>query len=66
MTHRNLPGQPIDVPETAVPIHRRSGWRTADEEGTEKATPAPPADTAAPEAAAAKRQSPTAQNIGKE
>lgn len=26
MTHRDLPGQVIEVPETAVPFHRASGW----------------------------------------
>jgi hypothetical protein len=31
MTHPDLPGDEIDVAESAVPIHRQSGWETADE-----------------------------------
>lgn len=48
MTHPDLPGQEIEVPETAVPIHRGSGWRTADETPPERQ----PAEVPAPEPAA--------------
>lgn len=42
MTHPDLPEAEIDVFESAVPIHRQSGWRTADEtpQDTSKTTPA--------------------------
>lgn len=47
MTHPNLPDQPIRVPESAVPIHRGSGWQTFTESGSPEpepgsAVPAPP------------------------
>lgn len=31
MTHPNLPGQPIEVPKSAVTIHSHSGWTLMDE-----------------------------------
>lgn len=42
MSHPDLPGQDIEVSTLAVPIHRQSGWRTADEDpkDTSKTTPA--------------------------
>ena len=40
MSHPDLPGQDIEVSTLAVPIHRQSGWRTADEEPKDKTTSA--------------------------
>lgn len=63
MTHPDLPDQPIEVPESAVPIHRRSGWRTAEDDGTSEPVAAPAAST---DPAAAKRRTESTAIPGKE
>lgn len=43
MTHPDLPDAEIEVAESAVAVHRASGWRTDDENGSRPpATPPPP------------------------
>lgn len=62
MTHPDLPDQPIQVLEAAVPVHRASGWRTDADNGI--TTPEPPAT--APEPAAGKRRTESTATTGKE
>lgn len=47
MSHPDLPGQDIEVNALAVPIHRQSGWRTADENPQDMSRTPPAATTAA-------------------
>ena len=39
MHHPDLPGQPIQVAATAVPTHRRSGWRTFTDDNKQPPKP---------------------------
>lgn len=55
MTHPSLPGQPIDVPDSAVDIHRHSGWMTDDDVARAEAVQTPPATTARSTPRAAQR-----------
>lgn len=47
MEHPDLPGQPYDSPDSAVPEHRASGWRLVGEEVAEPGDSVPPADPSA-------------------
>jgi hypothetical protein len=46
----------VDVPETAVPIHRESGWILADEREADPSPVEPPKTASKPRATAAAKE----------